>query len=160
MPVTDLHTADFAAFAHADTPVLVDFYAQNSAPCRRIAQVLDTVAAARPTLPIGQVDVDTEKALANAWVVRQTPTLLLLQQRELTHRWTGETPVDAILTAVDTASLAPTAENAEVTNAVPTATPPTPPLFWNGTLSPHLYNTAIPDLPDGSSPVSPEWPMW
>lgn len=159
MPISPLYADDFATFADADTPVLVDFYAENSAPCQRMAQVLDAVSAARPTLPIGQVDVDAEKTLAHAWVVRQTPTLLLLCGGEVTHRWTGETPMDAILSAVDTASLTPTCSN-EVTNSAPTATTPTSPLFWNGTLSPHLYNAAIPDLPDGSSPVSPEWPMW
>lgn len=158
MPITNLTAAAFADFTNRATPVLVDFYATWCDPCQRMGETLQEIAAARPTLPVGKIDVDAEPTLASAWFVHKLPTLVLLQNGEVAHRWTGETPADAILTAVDSAGLTPTEQ--AVTNSAPTATPPEPPLFWNGTLSPHLYNAAIPDLPDGSSPVSPEWPMW
>lgn len=158
MPITNLTAAAFGDFIHRDTPVLLDFYATWCAPCQRMGETLKEISAARPTLPVGKIDVDAEPELAKAWVIQNLPTLMILQQGEIAHRWTGETSMDAILTAVDSANLTPT--EATVTNAVPTATPPDPPLFWNGSLSPHLYNASIPDLPDGASPVSPEWPMW
>lgn len=159
MPITNLTAAAFADFTNRSTPVLLDFYATWCDPCKRMGETLKEISTARPTLPVGKIDVDAEPTLANAWVVQKLPTLVLLQNGEIAHRWTGETPADAILTAVDSASLSPT-ENAIETAPTNQATPPEPPLFWNGTLSPHLYNAAIPDLPDGTSPVSPEWPMW
>lgn len=115
MSITRLTAETFTDFTSAATPVLVDFYAEWCAPCRKMFAVLDEVSAARPAMPVGKVNVDEEPDLANAYVVRSIPTLLLLKNGEITDRWTGETSIGTILNAVDAETLSqpdcPSGEN-------------------------------------------------
>ena len=108
MSITHLTTESFTDFTSGSTPVLVDFYADWCAPCRRMAAVLEEVTAARPAMPVGKVNVDEEPDLASAYVVRSIPTLLLLKNGEITGRWTGEVTPGTILNAIDTEALSQT----------------------------------------------------
>ena len=50
-----------AAVLASDTPVLVDFYAEWCGPCKRLAPVLDELAADTPDVKIVKVDIDESK---------------------------------------------------------------------------------------------------
>jgi thioredoxin 1 len=58
-------------------PVLVDFWSPNCAPCRRIAPVLDELAAdAGGRFRVGKVNAWDEQGLAVRYRISAVPTLL------------------------------------------------------------------------------------
>ena len=61
-------------------PVLVDFWSPNCAPCRRIAPVLDELAAeAGGRFRVGKVNAWEEQDLAVRYRISAVPTLLVFQ---------------------------------------------------------------------------------
>ncbi len=101
MPVSHLDADSFGAFVDSDTPVLVDFYTEGCPRCLAMSTVLDQVSGLRPALPVGKINVSEETDLANAYVVRITPTVMVMQNSDITARFTGETDVPALLDAID-----------------------------------------------------------
>ena len=64
----------------ADVPVLVDFWSPACAPCRRLAPVLDEVAAeAGGRFRVGKVNVWEEQELAARYRISAVPTLLVFR---------------------------------------------------------------------------------
>ena len=55
-------------------PVLVDFWATWCAPCKRVAPVLDSLAA---TFPVVKVDIEKQPKLAQDYGIKSVPTLIL-----------------------------------------------------------------------------------
>ena len=89
-PVTD---SDFEQeVLEADTPVLVDFWAEWCAPCKMVAPVLEDLAAEYDgKIKFTKVDVDTNPQTAMKYGIRSIPTLLVFK---------GGSPVDQVVGAV------------------------------------------------------------
>ena len=87
-----------AEVIRCDKPVLVDFWATWSGPCRMISPIVDQVATEMAgTVKVGKVDVDGNTALANRFNIRSIPTLLFFKNGELVDTITGATSKDNIL---------------------------------------------------------------
>ena len=94
-PVTD---SDFEQeVLEADTPVLVDFWAEWCAPCKMVAPVLDDLAEEYDgKIKFIKVDVDTSPETATKYGIRSIPTLLVFK---------GGSPVDQVVGAVPKAAI-------------------------------------------------------
>lgn len=161
MSITHLTAETFTDFTSAATPVLVDFYADWCAPCRKMSAVLDEVSAARPAMPVGKVNVDEEPDLANAYVIRSIPTLLLLKNGEITDRWTGETTLGTILDAVDAETLSQADCPAPATSSLHDYTAHTMPRMYNAPLSGLPYDGTLYDGTPGSfHTLQDTWGTW
>ena len=68
----------------ADTPVLVDYWAEWCGPCKMIAPILDEVAEEyADKLKICKMDIDANQQTPPKYGIRGIPTLMLFKNGEL-----------------------------------------------------------------------------
>ena len=78
------------AIKNAETPVLVDFYADWCGPCKALAPVLESVAETSPdSLSVVKVDIDDNPELAVRFGIQKIPTLVLFSGGEVQDQITG-----------------------------------------------------------------------
>ena len=83
--IKHLSDASFEAdVLKADTPVLVDYWAEWCGPCKMIAPILDEVAGAyQGKLTIAKMNVDENREIPAKFGIRGIPTLMLFKNGEL-----------------------------------------------------------------------------
>jgi thioredoxin 1 len=88
--VTD---SNFEQAVKAETPTLVDFWAEWCMPCRRIAPTLEQLAGEYVgKLTVAKMNVDENPAVPMRFGIRSIPTLMLFK---------GGAMVDTVVGAVD-----------------------------------------------------------
>ena len=84
-----------------DKPAVVDFYADWCGPCRRLAPVLDELAAEyEGKLYIYKVNVDNEKEIAEAFGITSLPTIVFVPLRGNPSAGTGFLPKETLRSAI------------------------------------------------------------
>lgn len=69
--------------------LVVDFWQQSCAPCRKLEPRLEDFARRHPELTVVRVDIDTELPLARQWDVLSIPTVLVMRDGTETGRLDG-----------------------------------------------------------------------
>ena len=89
--ILNLSDATFdETIAGADTPVLVDFWAEWCGPCKMIAPVLEEIAGEHPgKLRVVKLNVDDNPQTARRFDVMSIPTLLVFKDGQQVKRLVG-----------------------------------------------------------------------
>ena len=89
--ILNLSDATFdETIAGADTPVLVDFWAEWCGPCKMIAPTLAEIATEQKgKLAIGKLNVDDNPDTARRFDVMSIPTLLVFKDGQQVKRLVG-----------------------------------------------------------------------
>ena len=82
---------------NSDKPVLLDFWASWCGPCRMVAPILEEIAAERPDIKVGKVNVDEQPELAGQFGVMSIPTLVVMKNGRAVCQSVGAQPKERIL---------------------------------------------------------------
>lgn len=76
----------------ADTPVLVDFWAEWCAPCRMMAPAIEALAEDfGGRAKIGKLNVDENNQISEKYQIRGIPTVLIFKNGEVKEQVVGVT---------------------------------------------------------------------
>ncbi len=85
----------------SEKKVLLDFWAVWCGPCKMIAPIVEQIAAERPDILVGKVNVDEEMELAIQFGVSSIPTLLVLENGQVVNKAIGYMPKSDIEQLLD-----------------------------------------------------------
>ena len=78
-------------------PVLLDLWASWCGPCRRVAPIIEEIAAQRQDIRVGKINVDEQPELAAAFRVMSIPTLVVMKGGKVVNQALGALPKDQIV---------------------------------------------------------------
>lgn len=96
MSTVNLTEKTFESTVQKPGIVLIDWWASWCGPCKAFAPVYEKVSDAHPEAVFAKVDTDAERSLAQAFEIRNIPTLSILRDGVLLFHRPGMVPAKAL----------------------------------------------------------------
>ena len=85
-----INSNNFDELVATGKPIVLDFWATWCGPCKRIAPIIEALAADyEGQVNIGKCDVEEDEDLAMRFGVRNVPTILFIKNGEVVDRHVG-----------------------------------------------------------------------
>ena len=98
MSAININKSNFAdEVVRSDRPVLLDFWAPWCGPCRMVGPVVEEIAAERPDIKVGKVNIDEQPELAGRFGIMSIPTLMVMKDGRVVNQALGARPKSQIL---------------------------------------------------------------
>ena len=95
-------TENYAEVLASGQPVVIDFWAEWCGPCRRVAPIVEELAAEyEGKVLIGKCDVDDNDDIVAEYKVRNIPTIVFIKGGEVVDKHVGAISKDALKAKVD-----------------------------------------------------------
>ena len=82
-------------------PALIDFGAEWCVYCKKIAPIIEEIAAEKTDMVFGYIDVDLQPMLAARFRVHSLPTVLLLKDGQVVKQFIGAQTKETFLKGID-----------------------------------------------------------
>ena len=99
MSINILSESNFDSIVGAK-PALIDFGAEWCVYCKKIAPIIEEIAAEHSELVFGYIDVDLQPMLAARFRVHSLPTVLLLKDGQVVKQFLGAQSKETYLKAI------------------------------------------------------------
>jgi len=87
---------------NAETPVMVDFWAEWCGPCRMIAPIVEEIAEEfAGKIKVGKLNVDQNQGTAAKYGIRSIPTLLIFKGGEMVNQIVGVQPKNKLVETIN-----------------------------------------------------------
>ena len=77
--IVDLNDSDFLQAVSAETPTLVDFWAEWCGPCKMMHPVFESLDGKYPKIRFARVNVDMNQNIALRYGVQSIPTFIMFR---------------------------------------------------------------------------------
>ncbi len=103
MALIEVNDGNFdAEVVNSAEPVLVDFSAEWCGPCKRLAPVVEEIAAEYAgRLKVAHLDIDSAQATAARYGVMSVPTLLFLKGGRVRDQIMGYVPKEKLIEKIE-----------------------------------------------------------
>lgn len=86
----------------ADTPVLVDFWAEWCGPCKALGPIIDELATEyNGKVKVGKIDTDANREVSVRFSISAIPTVILFHNGEVVEKFVGLRSKKDFQTAID-----------------------------------------------------------